>query len=176
MQLHVRGLNRNWGNVHSTGVVWVVLRIIPIWVKIKETSKICVFRPTVSCMNLAYRLAAITGATLLAPSHLCQVTSTDLKMGYPFFKWAADLTKWASICLEVPALAARVTYRILPCPVSLHYCGVIMCAMASQITSLTIVYSIVHLGEDQRKHQNPTSLACVRIIYWLPWIPRTNGR
>ena len=35
-----------------------------------------------------------------------------------------------------------------------HYCNVIMGAMASQITSLTIVYSAVHSDADQRKHQN----------------------
>ena len=45
-----------------------------------------------------------------------------------------------------------------------HYCDVIMGAMASQITSLTIVYSIVHSGADQRKHQSSASLAFVRGI------------
>ena len=34
--------------------------------------------------------------------------------------------------------------------------------MSSQITSLTIVYSIVYSGADQRKHQRPASLAFVR--------------
>ena len=37
-------------------------------------------------------------------------------------------------------------------------CGVIISAMASQITSLTIVYWTVHSGADQRKHQSSTSL------------------
>ena len=37
-----------------------------------------------------------------------------------------------------------------------------MGAMASQITSLTIVYSTVYSGADQRKHQSSTSLAFVR--------------
>ena len=41
-----------------------------------------------------------------------------------------------------------------------HYNDVIMCAMASQITSLTIVYSTVHSGADQRKRQSSASLAC----------------
>ena len=36
-----------------------------------------------------------------------------------------------------------------------------MGAMASQITSLAIVYSIVHSGTDQRKHQSSASLAFV---------------
>ena len=35
-----------------------------------------------------------------------------------------------------------------------HYNDVTMGAMASQITSLTIVYSAVYSGEDQRKHQS----------------------
>ena len=34
-----------------------------------------------------------------------------------------------------------------------------MGAMASQITSLTIVYSTVYSGEDKKKHQSSTSLA-----------------
>ena len=43
-----------------------------------------------------------------------------------------------------------------------HYDGVIMGAMASQITSLTIVYSTVFSDADQRKHQSSKSLAFVR--------------
>ena len=34
-----------------------------------------------------------------------------------------------------------------------------MSTMASQITSLTIVYLSFYLGSDQRKHQSPASLA-----------------
>ena len=34
--------------------------------------------------------------------------------------------------------------------------------VASHITSLTIVYSTVYSGADQRKHQSSTSLAFVR--------------
>ena len=43
-----------------------------------------------------------------------------------------------------------------------HYSNVIMGTMASQITSLTNVYSVVSSGADQRKHQSPASLAFVR--------------
>ena len=49
-----------------------------------------------------------------------------------------------------------------------HYSDVIMSAMASQITSLTIAYSIVYQGADQRKHQNCESLAFVRRIHQWP--------
>ena len=50
----------------------------------------------------------------------------------------------------------------------LHYTYVIMNAMASQITSLTIVYSTVYSGADQRKHQKSVSLAFVRGICRSP--------
>ena len=43
-----------------------------------------------------------------------------------------------------------------------------MSAMASQITSLTIVYSTVYSGTHQRKHQSFTSLAFVRGIHRWP--------
>ena len=44
----------------------------------------------------------------------------------------------------------------------LRHCDVIMSAMVSQITSFTTVYSTVHSGADQRKHQSFASLAFVR--------------
>ena len=49
-----------------------------------------------------------------------------------------------------------------------HYDDVIMSAMASQITSLTIVYSTVYSGGDQRKHQCSASLAFVWGIHRGP--------
>ena len=51
-----------------------------------------------------------------------------------------------------------------------HYNDVIMGPIASQITSLTIVYSIVYSDVDQRKNQSSASLAFVREIH------RTNGQ
>ena len=50
-----------------------------------------------------------------------------------------------------------------------------MGAMASQITSLTIVYSTVNSGADQRKHKSPASLAFVLGIHRWPVNSRTNG-
>ena len=43
-----------------------------------------------------------------------------------------------------------------------------MGAIASQITSLTIVYSTVYSDADERKHQIPASLAFVRGIHRGP--------
>ena len=51
---------------------------------------------------------------------------------------------------------------------ALHFSDVIMGAMASQITFLTIVYSIGYSGADQRKHQSPASQAFVRRIHRWP--------
>ena len=49
-----------------------------------------------------------------------------------------------------------------------HYDDVVIGAMASQITSLTIVYSTVYSDAGQRKHQSSASLAFVRGIHQSP--------
>ena len=49
-----------------------------------------------------------------------------------------------------------------------HNNDIIMGAIASQITSLTIVYSIIYSDADQRKHQSSASLAFVRGIHRGP--------
>ena len=50
----------------------------------------------------------------------------------------------------------------------LHSDNFIMETIASQITSLPIVYSAVYWGADQRKHQSSASLAFVRVIHRGP--------
>ena len=51
---------------------------------------------------------------------------------------------------------------------SCHYSDVIMSALASQITSLTVVFSTLTSGADQRKHQSSTWLAFVQGIRRWP--------
>ena len=51
---------------------------------------------------------------------------------------------------------------------SFHYNDVIMSVMASQITGVSIAYSTVWSGVDQRKHQRTASLAFVRVIHRWP--------
>ena len=51
---------------------------------------------------------------------------------------------------------------------SSHYNDDIMSSLASQITSLTIVYSTVYSRAGQRKHQSPASLAFVWGIHRWP--------
>ena len=59
---------------------------------------------------------------------------------------------------------------------TVHYDDVIMTQLASQITSLTVVYSAVYSDADQRKHQSSASLAFVWGIHRDRWIPRTKGQ
>ena len=49
-----------------------------------------------------------------------------------------------------------------------------MSTVASQITSLTIVYTTVYSDPDQSKHQSSASLAFVWGIHRDRWIPRTK--
>ena len=61
----------------------------------------------------------------------------------------------------------RLLY-ILTSRLEIHYDDVIMSAIASHITSLTIVYSTVYPGAVQSKHQSSASLAFVWGIHRGP--------
>ena len=52
--------------------------------------------------------------------------------------------------------------------ISKHHNDVTIGAMASQLTSLTTIYSTVYSGADQGKHQSSASLAFVRGIHRWP--------
>ena len=51
---------------------------------------------------------------------------------------------------------------------TVHYDDVIMSMMVDQITGLAIVYAIIYLSADQRKHQSSALLAFVRGIHRRP--------
>ena len=76
--------------------------------------------------------------------------------------WYSGITASTPLLILSGAMVLTLGYAIN------HYCDVVMGAMSSQITSLTIVYSIVHSGADQRKHQSSASLAFVRGIHRWP--------
>ena len=63
---------------------------------------------------------------------------------------------------------SREMASVFPSVILNHYSGVIMSAMASQITGFSIAYSTVCSGSDQRKHQSSASLAFVRGIHLSP--------
>ena len=77
---------------------------------------------------------------------------------------------------KISSLKAKMPYQTtpqLPLPSSNtlpthHYDDVIMSTIASQITSLTIVYSTIYSGADQSKHQSSASLAFVWGIHRGP--------
>ena len=78
------------------------------------------------------------------------------------------VAKWPLTCCSYIVLLIFVQVEFKWHTSSTHCCDIIMDAMASQITSLAIVYSIVHSGADQRKHQRSASLAFVRGIHRWP--------
>ena len=57
-----------------------------------------------------------------------------------------------------------------------HYRDVIKTAMAFQVTCVSIVYSDVCSGANQRKHQSCASLVFVRGIQWWPMDYPQKGR
>ena len=80
-----------------------------------------------------------------------------IRMLCDYMIWSAKHRRDVSGCCSAYRLASAS-----------HYSDVIMGAMASQITSLTIVYSSVYSGADQRKHQSSASVAFVRGIHRWP--------
>ena len=74
-------------------------------------------------------------------------------------------------CCETVAFISEIFHSInfdISRPPNLHYDDVIMSTIATQITSLTVVYSTVYVDADQRKHQSSASLAFVRGIHRGP--------
>ena len=71
-----------------------------------------------------------------------------------------SLNSYCKTVTDVVSFGALVTYT--------HYSDVIMSVIASQITSLTIIYSTVYSDTDQRKHQSSAALSFVRGIHRWP--------
>ena len=74
--------------------------------------------------------------------------------------------------LSIEGFCLSIRYIIL----FTHYCDVIMGAIVSQVTSLTIVYPTVYPGADQRKHQSSASQAFVREFIGDRWHKRPVTR
>ena len=90
-----------------------------------------------------------------------------------------DYSNFISNALELPQFSKNTWFQIGIWPgdrVVSHFIDVIMTTIASQITSLAVVYSAVYSDADQRKHQSSASLAFVRWNHRDRWIPRTQGQ
>ena len=104
-----------------------------------------------------------------------------------FFRVEADIWKWWLDLITLVCLLRQLSCPGLPlerkihregflqdfiyeliCLLWDHYDDIIMGVIASQITSLAIVYSAVYSDADQRKHQSSASLAFVRGIHQGP--------
>ena len=84
-----------------------------------------------------------------------------------YFWWSTWLLRFSymRVVLEWCFLkVSTLSYRSQ----AINCSDVIMISMASQITSLTIVYSTVYSGAVHRKHQSSASLAFVRGIHRWP--------
>ena len=95
--------------------------------------------------------------------YICNVVSDWLS---PYPEWSLHLSL---LLLVIPLHFKRHSMRFN------HHHDVIMSAMASQITGVSIVCSAVYSGADQRKHQSSASLAFVRGIHRWPVDSPHNG-
>ena len=101
---------------------------------------------------------------------LCEIEL--IRMSLDFIEDQSTLVQVMAWCRQAPS---HCLSQCWPRSLSLysvtrpqHYNNVIMGEMASQITSLTIVYSNVYSGGDQSKHQSTASLAFVLGIHRGP--------
>ena len=83
---------------------------------------------------------------------------------YVFYQWKYWLHVYHDTDQHIFPLGNDAVYGI----VNIHYGDVIMGTIASQITSLTIVYPTVYSDADQRKHQSFATLAFVWGIHRGP--------
>ena len=148
----------------------------------------------VRCMSFYILMVKITWINILLIIHKCSKVALwliSLKIFYRnsdkvsisfccHFIWGNQIITKLRTCYESTAVvpcgslcsdhfvdtwlrAKRITHRTF-----IHYSDVIMSAMASQITSLAIVCSVVYSGADQRKHESSASLAFVQEIRRWP--------
>ena len=138
----------------------------------------CVFQEAYS---VARQFNLIPPIVEQAEYHLFQREKVELQMPELFHKigklaeryylqgrWLVSSNSISLIC------GSRVNSKIICCLqfwsyiCKSHYNDIIISVMASQITTLTIVYSTVYSGADQRKHQSSASLAFVKGIHQWP--------
>ena len=131
--------------------------------------------------------AALAGWSVKGYIYLCWYTKTKQTKTNElcFYTWHPKLhycesiqnlhlkCKWAKNNKEH---RKRLWHKANKSTILWHYIDVTMTMVASQITSLMVVYLIIYSAADQRKHQSSASLAFVRGIHRDWWIPRTQGQ
>ena len=112
-------------------------------------------QPTSILTQLACISRCLTDGSIPQKLGLYSCTMVCITINIMYAQWET------SICLLVGTINMMT---LMHC----HYDDVIMGGIASQITSLTIVYSTVYSGADQSKHQSSASLAFVWGIHRGP--------
>ena len=121
-----------------------------------------------SCVSFSLYFSYVFSSTLYLGTSYREF-NTDIRLyGYP------TIVLKQPLCLLKDQMQINFSYATCQQLIfkmsfaDLHYGDVIMSVIASLITSLTIVYSSVYSGADQRKHQSSASLAFVRGIQRRP--------
>ena len=110
-----------------------------------------------------YNICVVMGLMCTASMHYFDVLAREMIICIHIIAVRFQITMFImlltrAVCKKSNAIETMVS----------HYNVVIMGAMASQITSLTMVYTAVYSGANQRKHQTSVSLAFVRGIHRGP--------
>ena len=105
----------------------------------------------------------------LYPRQLVTRTINSQDNSYSSTGWFGYELTWVKVVLGMSCTGYELSWVW-------HYIDAIMTTMASQITSLTVLYSTVYSGADQRKYQSSVSLAFVWGIHRDQWIPHTKGQ
>ena len=115
------------------------------------------------CTSLSFKWQMLR----LFPSHSVHHSDLDFCQGLMVQSvwWQAKMSakQLQSSCKE-----ARFPCGFLSCPAAITHITVTSCVMASHITGVSVVYSIIYSGSDQRKHQSSRSLVFVRGIHRWP--------
>ena len=112
-----------------------------------------------------WRFCPQSDVTVMTPAHPCPHIGTLPTVKLPTRCLWQHISGLVEDCRISNVLAMLILHFLLPQSL---YDDVMMGTTASQITSLTIVYSTVYSDTDQRKHQSSASLAFVRGIHRGP--------
>ena len=106
--------------------------------------------------------------SLIKKRNTLKVSSARCRPWWPFLNVFINRVHYILVRHVTLAAVIGSTNLVLHFQVMSHYGDVIMGAMASQITTVTTVYSTVYSDVDQRKYQRSASLAFVRGIHRWP--------
>ena len=128
-----------------------------IWSKSTRTN-----HATNNCTQHIPRIVHMIHTSLyfVAVWHNC---SLPVSIRLPLWQWDINPEEYETIYHMDP-----LNWSVFISKQNKHYNDVIMGTIMSQITTLTIVYSTVYSGTDQRKHESSASLAFVRGSHWGP--------